>query len=397
MLNIEKIQSYLTLKNFATFILVLFCVHYIPLETRASVSMIKIAASFLCCFVFIIYVPYVTKALVLAIIYFLTILGSAIFHMETFRASTLLYLCSFLITFITMYNLVYVKKVFSLDYFTIIVKRLIYTLAIVLVIQQCFIIVGIRIFPLINLTQFLDRGIGANSLTMEPSVCARMMGVLLYAYMECISFREGSKFQFSQLFEQEHKWVTIAFFWAILTMGSGTAFIVLGVLSLYFISWRNALIIIPILIGLVYVASLIGIKQFDRAYDTTKATLTMNKELVAETDGSAYERIAPILNTFKNLDLTKKECWFGYGIDAGIENKEERMIAEITDYGFLAYIWGIILVFTCSIRFFSIPTIMFFIGVGGGTANIAYQWGILIVFICVRYFYNNYKMYNLWV
>lgn len=360
MLNIEKIQSYLTLKNFATFILVLFCVHYIPLETRASVSMIKIAASFLCCFVFIIYVPYVTKALVLAIIYFLTILGSAIFHMETFRASTLLYLCSFLITFITMYNLVYVKKVFSLDYFTIIVKRLIYTLAIVLVIQQCFIIVGIRIFPLINLTQFLDRGIGANSLTMEPSVCARMMGVLLYAYMECISFREGSKFQFSQLFEQEHKWVTIAFFWAILTMGSGTAFIVLGVLSLYFISWRNALIIIPILIGLVYVASLIGIKQFDRAYDTTKATLTMNKELVAETDGSAYERIAPILNTFKNLDLTKKECWFGYGIDAGIENKEERMIAEITDYGFLAYIWGIILVFTCSIRFFSIPTIMFF-------------------------------------
>lgn len=397
MLNIEKIQSYFTLKNFATFILVLFCVHYIPLETRASVSMIKIAASFLCCFVFIIYVPYVTKALVLAIIYFLTILGSAIFHMETFRASTLLYLCSFLITFITMYNLVYVKKVFSLDYFTIIVKRLIYTLAIVLVIQQCFIIVGIRIFPLINLTQFLDRGIGANSLTMEPSVCARMMGVLLYAYMECISFREGSKFQFSQLFEQEHKWVTIAFFWAILTMGSGTAFIVLGVLSLYFISWRNALIIIPILIGLVYMASLIGIKQFDRAYDTTKATLTMNKELVAETDGSAYERIAPILNTFKNLDLTKKECWFGYGIDAGIENKEERMIAEITDYGFLAYIWGIILVFTCSIRFFSIPTIMFFIGIGGGTANIAYQWGILIVFMCIRYFYNNYKMYNLWV
>lgn len=395
MLNIEKIQSYFTLKNFATFVLVLFCVHYIPLETRASVSMIKIAASFLCCFVFIIYVPYVTKALVLAIIYFLTILGSAIFHMETFRASTLLYLCSFLITFITMYNLVYVKKVFSLDYFTIIVKRLIYTLAIVLVIQQCFIIVGIRIFPLINLTQFLDRGIGANSLTMEPSVCARMMGVLLYAYMECISFREGSKFQFSQLFEQEHKWVTIAFFWAILTMGSGTAFIVLGVLSLYFISWRNALIIIPILIGLVYMASLVGIKQFDRAYETTKVTLTMNKELVAETDGSAYARIAPILNTFKNLDLTKKECWFGYGIDAGTENKEERMIAEITDYGFLAYIWGVILVFTCSIRFLSISTIMFFIGIGGGTANIAYQWGILIVFMCIRYFYNNYKMYNL--
>lgn len=392
MLNIEKIRSYLTLQNFATFVLVLFCVHYIPLETRASVSMIKTAASVLCCFVFIIHVPYITKALVLAIIYFLTILFSAIFHMETFRASTLLYLCSFLITFITMYNLVYVKKVFTLDYFILIIKRLIYTLAIVLIIQQCFIIVGIRTFPLINLTQFLDRGIGANSLTMEPSVCARMMGVLLYAYMECISFRERSKFRFQQLFEQEHKWVTIAFFWSMLTMGSGTAFIVLGVLSLYFINWRNALIIIPILAGLVYIGSSMGIKQFDRAYNTTQATLTMDKEQVAETDGSAYMRIAPMLNTINNLDLTKKEHWFGYGVDSGNANNNERMIAEITDYGFLAYICGLILVFSCSIRFFSIPTIMYFIGIGGGTGNIAYLWGILIVFMCVRFYRSRIKL-----
>lgn len=392
MLNIEKIRSYLTLQNFATFVLVLFCVHYIPLETRASVSMIKTAASVLCCFVFIIHVPYITKALVLAIIYFLTILFSAIFHMETFRASTLLYLCSFLITFITMYNLVYVKGVFTLDYFILIIKRLIYTLAIVLVIQQCFIIVGIRTFPLINLTQFLDRGIGANSLTMEPSVCARMMGVLLYAYMECISFRERSKFRFQQLFEQEHKWITIAFFWSMLTMGSGTAFIVLGVLSLYFINWRNALIIIPILAGLVYIGSSMGIKQFDRAYNTTQATLTMDKEQVAETDGSAYMRIAPMLNTINNLDLTKKEHWFGYGVDSGNANNNERMIAEITDYGFLAYICGLILVFSCSIRFFSIPTIMYFIGIGGGTGNIAYLWGILIVFMCVRFYRSRIKL-----
>lgn len=396
MLNIEKIQSYFTLRNFATFILVLFCVHYIPLETRDSVSMIKTAASFLCCFVFIIHVPHVTKALVLAIIYFLTILCSAIFHMETFRASTLLYLCSFLITFITMYNLVYVKKVFTLEYFTIIIKRLIYTLAIVLVIQQCFIIVGIRTFPLINLTQFLDRGIGANSLTMEPSVCARMMGVLLYAYMECISFRQGRKFRFWQLFEQEHKWITIAFLWSMLTMGSGTAFIVLGVLSLYFINWRNALIIFPILAGLVYIGSSMGIKQFDRAYNTTQATLTMDNKIVAETDGSAYMRIYPILNTIKNLDLTKKEHWFGYGIDYGLsKNKFEVMMAEITNYGFLSYIFGLILVFSCSIRLFSIPTIMYFIGIGGGTGNIAYLWGILIVFMCVRYYYAHYNFNKL--
>ena len=389
MLTIEKIYPYFTLRNFATFVLVLFCIHYIPLETRAGASMIKTAASAICCFVFIIKVPHVTKALILSVIYFLTILLSALFHMETFRASTLLYLCSFLITFITMYNLVHAKKVFTLEYFTTIVKRLIYTLTIVLIIQQCFLIVGIKLFPPVNLCQVLGRGIGANSLTMEPSVFARMMGVLLYAYMECISFRNGSKFRFRQLFETEHKWVTYGFLWSMLTMGSGTAFIVLGVLSLYFINWRNALIIVPLLAGLVYVGSSMGIEQFDRAYNTTQATLTLDKETVGKTDGSAVYRIGPMLNTIKNLDLSKKEHWFGYGIDSGLANMNERMIAEITDYGFLAYLLGLLLVFSCAIRFWSIPTIMFFIGIGGGTGNIAYGWGILMVFMCIKYFYNQ--------
>lgn len=295
-----------------------------------------------------------------------------------------------------MYNLVYVKKVFSLEFFIRLVKNLIFTYTIILLIQQAFLIVGIKFFPPINLCQILNRGIGANSLSGEPSTAARIMGVLLYAYMECVSFRENSKFRFKQLFEQEHKWVTIGFLWSMLTMGSGTAFIVLGVLSLYFINWRNALIVIPLLGGLIYIGSLMGIEQFDRAYNTTQATLSMDKEAVAETDGSAYMRIAPILNTVKNLDLSKKEHWFGYGVDKGLANKNERMIGEITDYGFLAYILGLVLVFSCSIRFLSIPTIMFFIGIGGGTGNIAYFWGILTVFMCVRYFHDNHnKNYNI--
>lgn len=388
MVTIEKISTYFTLRNFATFVLILFCIQYIPLETT-GISLIKTATSAICCIIFIVYVPHVTKALVLATIFFLSIFLSAIFHIETFRISTLLYLCSFLITFITMYNLIHVKQVFTLVFFIKIVKKLIYTLTIVLIVQQIFIIIGIYSFPLVNLMQFLDRGFGANSLTIEPSTFARMMGVLLYAYMECISFRNGYKFTFRQLFEQEHKWVTYSFLWSMLTMGSGTAFIVIGVLSLYFINWRNALIIVPLLAGLLYVSSSIGFKQFDRAYKTAQATITLNKEIVGKTDGSAAYRIAPILNTINDLDLTKKEHWFGYGIDSGNAQVYNRMMGEITDYGFLAYLCGLILVFSCAIRFWSIPTIMYFIGIGGGTGNIAYAWGILMIFMCVRYFYDK--------
>ncbi len=387
MIAFRKIKSDLTLKYFATFVLILFCVHYIPLETRAGASMLKTTTSVLCCCVFLLYVPSLSKALILSVLYFLTIYISALFHPESFRASTLLYLCSFLITFVTLYNLIYVKRVFTLEYFTKIVKCLIFILVVVLLVQQAFIMVGIKYFPLINLTQVLNRGIGANSLTMEPSVTARMLGVLMYAYMECISFRQGSAFRFKQFWESEHKWVAIGFLWAMLTMGSGTVFIVLGVLSLYFIKWRNALLVVPIIAGLIYIGSEMGITQFDRAYNTVQATMTLDNQTVIETDGSASARITPILNTINNLDLTKEEHWFGYGIDAGHTMKSQRMIAEITDYGFLAYIFGLILVFSCSIRFFSIPTIMYFIGIGGGTGNIAYAWGVLMLFMCVRYFY----------
>lgn len=385
----ETIHKYFTLRNFAAFVLILFCIRYIPLESRAGPSIIKTAVSAICCFVCIIKTPHATKALILSVIYFLAILLSALFHMETFRASTLLYLCSFLITFITMYNLIYVKKVFSLNFFIKLIRWLILAYTVVLLIQQAFLIVGIKLFAPINLCQILDRGIGANSLSGEPSTAARILGVLFYGYMECVSFRNGFKFSFRQLFETEHKWVTYCFLWSMLTMGSGTAFIVLGVLSLYFINWRNALLIVPLLIGLVYIGSEMGIKSFERAYNATEATMTLDTKTVKETDSSAAVRIMPIINTINNLDLSKKEHWFGYGIDAGIGDKSARLMGEITDYGFLAYLCGLFLVFTCSIRFWSIPTIMYFIGIGGGTGNIAYQWGILIVFMCVRYFYEK--------
>ncbi len=392
MFSLDRLRSYFTLRNFATFVLVLFVVHYIPWESRAGASMIKTATSVLCCFVFLVNVPYVTKALLLSVIFFLTIILSAIFHMDTFRSSTLLYLCSFLITFVTMYALVHVKHVFTLDYFITIIKRLIYTLVIVLLIQQAFIIVGIKYFPLINLCQILNRGIGANSLTMEPSVFARMMGVLLYAYMECISFRQGHEFHLIQFIEKEHKWVVIGFVWSMLTMGSGTAFIVLGVLSLYFINWRNALLVIPLIGGLIAFGSFIGDKSFNRAYNAARATATLDVNEVRKADGSASARIVPMLNTINHLDLSKKEHWFGYGIDAGLTTRRsERMVAEITDYGLLGYIIGLILVFSCAIRFFSIPTIMYFCGIGGGTGNIAYAWGILMVLMCVRYFHEKKK------
>ncbi len=382
--------KYFTNKNIATFVLFVLTTQLVFIEGY-TISPLKVALMAFMPIVFIQKVPYVSKALILGTIYLLTIILSATFHMETFRFSTIGYLGMFLITFITMYNLIY-SGAFTLEYFIKFVKWMIFAYTICLICQQILVLVGIRFMPLVNLNyQFFLSIEKLPSLSIEPSHSARILGVYMYAYMECISFRQGSAFKFRQFFEEEHKWVAIGFLWAMLTMGSGTAFIVLGVLSLYFINWRNALILIPLIYGLVYIGSEMGIEQFDRAYNSAQATMTLDAETVRKTDGSASVRILPMLNTINNLDLTKKEHWFGYGIDAGLANMSGRMIAEITDYGFLAYILGLVLVFSCSIRFFSIPTIMFFIGIGGCTGNIAYGWGTLMVFMCLRYFYNKTK------
>lgn len=356
------------------------------------ISPIKVTLMALMPFVLLFKVPYVTKALIMGVIYLLTVIISGLFHPASFRFSTIGYLGMFVITFITLYNLIH-SGAFSLSYFIKFLKWMILAYAICLICQQVLVGIGIRFMPFVNLSnQFFLSIDKLPSLAIEPSHSARILGVLMYSYMKCNGFLQGTEFRFKQLFEQEHKWVTYGFLWSMLTMGSGTAFIVLGVLSLYFINWRNALFVVPLIACLVYIGSQMGIEQFDRAYNTAHATMTLDKETVVETDGSASARITPILNTIKNLDLTKKEHWFGYGIDAGRHDMSERMVAEITDYGFLAYISGLVLVFSCSIRFLSIPTIMFFIGIGGGTANIAYLWGILMVFMCVRYFYNH-KIY----
>lgn len=386
--SISDIPKYLTDRNITAAILVVMLTQFVFIEGY-TISPLKVSLMALMPFVFIIKVPYVSKALILGLLYLLTIIFSGLFHPESFRFSTIGYLGMFVITFITLYNLVH-SGAFSLSYFIKFLRWMILAYAICLICQQLFVLIGIRFMPLVNLNnQFFLAIDKLPSLSLEPSHSSRILGILFYGYIECVSFRNGFKFRFRQLFAQEHKWVTYGFLWSMLTMGSGTAFIVLGVLSLYFINWRNALIIIPLLAGLMYVGSSMEFEQLNRATRTASAVVTLNNKQITEADGSAAVRIIPLINTINNLDLSKKEHWFGYGIDAGIGDKSNRLMGEITDYGFLAYLCGLILVFTCAIRFWSIPTIMYFIGIGGGTGNIAYAWGILMIFMCVRYFNDN--------
>lgn len=118
--------------------------------------------------------------------------------------------------------------------------------------------------------------------------------------------------------------------------------------------------------------------------------MTFDTEEIKRTDTSAAYRINPMINTLTKLDLSDMDTWFGHGIDynnkIGNGLSSQSTAGEIGDYGLIVYLLGLLLVFSCSIKLISIPAIMYFTGIGGGTANIPYLWGILMVFLCVRFF-----------
>lgn len=381
-------------ENFAIFLLVLFCIRYIPLETRSGPSMVKTAVSGICAIYLFTKASGFSKAVFYGAIYFTIILFSALLHPLTFRWSTILYLLSFILTFMCFYNLIWVKQVLTLHTFLRVLKYFIYAYVIVLLIQQACILVGLRYFPLVNLCQVLDRGLGANSLSGEPSTAARVMSVLMYAYIKCREYQQGDIVSLKQMFNTENKFVTFSYLYAVMTMGSGTAFLCIALLSLYFLRLRYSFIVIPLYIAAFVFISHSENESFRRMSAAVEVTMTGDTQAVKKTDTSAAARINPMLNTIQNLDLSKTETWLGHGIDWNNSDDAhysgKQMVGDIGDYGLIAYFASLLFVFSCAIYPFSIPTIMFFLGVGGATNNFAYSWGILMVFTAVRYFRDNY-------
>ena len=386
MFDIFKGQKGLTL--FATILIIFYGIYYMPIDSFAMNAPIKMALMASSVFVLLFYTFKASKALILGSIYLIVQYVVANFHPESFRWSTYIYSILLVVTYICFYNLVYIERVFTIDHFIRICKWFMMTYFVVCIIQQVFTIAGIGYFPLLNMMQNLNRGIGCQSLSAEPSHFARIMLIFYYAYVKCSEYKRGEgAFTLSELFSGEHKWVTIRFLWMMLTMGSGTAFVCLILFSLYFVRKHNWYYVIPTLAVCYILIQDSGIESLDRATNTIEATTTLDKETVQETDGSASARITPMLNTL-NADYSKSETWLGYGIDAGIQNKANRTIFH--DYGFIFYIISLIFTFTCAYNFWSLGCIFMFAGVTGraGT-NVQYAWELMMVLTCVRYFYEN--------
>lgn len=381
-----------TLKWFATVFLILFGICYTPIEIGGGFGPLKILLMFLAILVLLIFSFKLTKAVFIGIIYVLYQYSSASFHPDSFRWITLLFSFGFVFTYASIYNLIYVEQVFNVRHFLRLVKWIMMAFFVVCIMQQCCIVVGISTLPIINLIGGLNRGIGCNSLSMEPSTFARTMLVFYYCYVKCHEYIRGEgPFTIRELFSGEHKWVTIRFLWMMTTMGSGTAYVCLVLFLLYFVRKNNFYYIVPILAVCYIGLESLELEQASRATKILNAMTTLDQKQVEMADGSGASRISPLLNSFK-ADFTKAETWFGNGIDNAVNH---NMIIKQTatlfdDYGFLLYLIALVMNLTCAYKFFSLG-FMFQVGgiAGGAGGNIHYAWWLMMIMTCLRYFYEH--------
>ena len=388
-----KLKDITSNRGIATIYLVTMCTQFVAWE-GFGVSPLKVALMGLAPLLFVFRVPYITKATVWCSLYMAVVLFCA-YQQDYVRFSTLGYLGMFLITYIVFYNLLYKKHAFSLMYFIRLLRFMILAYAVCLLAQQASVLVGIRNLPIINLNNQYFLAIDKlPTWNLEPSHTARVLGVLYYAYLRCCEIVEGEKLSLKRIFEPFHRWITIGFLYVMVTMGSGTAFISLMILAMYFMQVKRLWYVVPVFMVLYFTLPLLNIHQLDRAVNVINATLTLDAGEVNKVDGSAASRITPWLNTL-NMDLNSSETWFGMGTNTREENviahqRQTGKIGNIDQYGLLSYIVSWILLLSCCFRFRSLETIMVLAGIGGGVMNIAYAWGLLMIFTIIRYFQTIY-------
>ena len=307
------------------------------------------------------------------------------------RFSTLGFLGMYLIMYITYFSFV-VKGTFTLDYFTKVLKYLIIAYGIVLIGQQLCVLVGLRNMPMLNLqNQFFLSITKLPSLSLEPSHSARILTFAMLGYLRCMEMKKGHTITILELFDKEHRIVTSLFLWCMLLMGSGTAFVGIAALSIYFITRKTAAYVIPLIIGIFLLGQSMELKQMNRAVMLAQAASTGEAQEMYEADGSGATRFAPVLNAITKTDVTQLETWIGKKSMEKDKYWWRRTDTKIYDqYGLFAFVISVIFIYSCVIRrFLSIETLLYFILLGFSIGNFYYTWGCLMIMTGVRYFQNN--------
>jgi len=244
---------------------------------------------------------------------FMIIMFPLLFHPETMRWSTLMYSCMFCLYFMA-YVRILIFSNFTFENFIKLLRGLVFAFCIVLVIQQFCVLTGLPIFNVSNYNPLEPWKL--NSLMAEPSHTARVLSLLVFIYM--ITYKQMTGITSLKEIILNDKYFFFAYIYCILTMGSGTAILLLVILLIGFMPIKNKLnisIYLLLLLSFLYVASH-EIKSINR---TSKFIVTLlqfdEKKLISE-DLSAAIRIVPTIHGAKSVSIFSIDDLFGHGVDS---------------------------------------------------------------------------------
>lgn len=291
-------------------------------------------------------------------------------HPATMRWSTVLYGCMFYIYLIALCHLFVLSNISQGDIMKLL-KCLLFAYAIVLIIQQLCVLLGLPIFNVSNYS--IKEPWKLNSLMSEPEHSGRMVGLLMYSYLTIKSITSGDESLVESWKSEKLLWG--AFIWCMLTSLSAGAYLFLFIVLTRFMTSKNFLQMVFSLSAVFLAANfIIESVALERFIKFSSAVLTFDIYKMCQADLSAALRIVPSILCIQQIDLSTVDGWFGHGIDyvskfmsnyiSGVEigYTGGGLFLTAVEYGFLVFIILVVVTFKlCYDKNNKVPTMLFWV------------------------------------
>ncbi|MGF1870053.1 hypothetical protein, partial [Photobacterium indicum] len=323
---------------------------------------------------------------------------SLISNQDSFRVSTILFTSLYVISYIAYMKCLALNK-FSSENYIFFIRSIIIAYFIVLLVQQVCVLIDL---PILNVSNYqVDTPWKLNSLSVEPSHASRIIGILMISHLFITEKMRGEKFTLMTYLRTDSV-LTVALLWILLTNGSGTAFLILSLFIFRFLSIRNSVVfLLLIIIGAISVSGHES-QAFERFFEFFKSALTMDKQQMIIADHSASVRVVPFLIAFDKLSLFSLNGFIGNGVDftKGFMSLEFPGVKDdFTGGGMLSfaleYGWPLCLLFLyltfkkMVILNEPVTIILWFIMVMLSGINTSLLWFSMFILSTTKYFYNN--------
>lgn len=258
---------------------------------------------------------------------FISCLLISILYTGIFKMTSFVYTCCFIISFLVLKSYIDNGKI-SLRHFTLIIKFIFYSYAIVLFIQQISYLLGLPVFN--GGWAVYDRG-SCNSLANECSHTSRIIILLAISYIYLQEISTGKKYTLSRLLKEDRRFFLV-FSYLELTTVSGTGVICFILFFFFFIKPKNVLIIAGIMGGFYVLIQNVDIPAFSRIRALIDVIFSLDTDAIRLADNSASARINPYIYYVEDFNISSIKTWLGYGYGYSQPMLIERVIGYPTEY-----------------------------------------------------------------